>query len=134
MNLAFLTTTAVTPIVADGLIPLTTIQRKYGCGVINPDNNSVYLNKPGYYKINASVTFTAPAAGVVSIALQKNEVDVPGITASTSITTADTEIRTLNINGIVRVMPCEGVSSLNLINSGVDADIQNVAFDIEYLN
>ena len=132
MNLAFLTTTTVTPVLADGLIPLTTIQRKYGCA-ITPNGNSLYLNRVGYYKINASITFSAPEAGVVTVKLQKNDVDVPGITASSTVTTADTEVRTINLSGIVRVTCCDGISTLTLVNSGVDADIQNVSFDVEYL-
>ena len=132
MNLAFLTTTTVTPVLEGGLIPLTTIQRKYGCAIA-PNGNSLYLNRVGYYKINASITFSAPEAGVVTVKLQKNDVDVPGITASSTITTADTEVRTVNLSGIVRVTCCEGISTLTLVNSGVDADIQNVSFDVEYL-
>ncbi|MBR3208858.1 MAG: hypothetical protein IKF82_01175 [Bacilli bacterium] len=132
-SLIFMTTTTNSSVLENGVIPLTTVQRKR-CRSIQNGTNSIILNSPGYYKVNASITFTAPAAGDISIVLQKNNIDVPGITASTTITTATTEVRTLNISGIVRVFCNEGIATLTLVNSGLAATIQNVAFDVEYLD
>ncbi len=132
-NLAFITTTTDQAVLTNGIIPLTTIQRKYGWAIL-PTSDGVLLNKPGYYKVNASVTFTAPAAGTISIQLQKNGVNVPGVTASTTITTATTEVRTLNISGIVRVNCGEGISTLNILNAGEEITLNNAAFDVEYLD
>lgn len=84
--------------------------------------------------MNASVTFTAPTAGTISLQLQKNGIDVPGITASTTITTASTEVRTLNISGIVRLNCAEGVATLNILNAGEGITLNNAAFDVEYLD
>lgn len=131
-SLIFMTTTTSSSVLANGVIPLTTIQRRRNRSIQN-GTNSVILNTPGYYQINASVTFTAGAAGVATISLQKNNVDVPGVTASTTITTATTELRTLNINGIVRVNCGEGIATLTLVNSDLAVTIQNVALDVEYL-
>jgi len=132
-NLTFMTTTTEQSVLANGIIPLTTIQRNYGC-VTAPSNNGILLKRPGYYKVTASITVTAPEAGVVTVKLQKNSTDVAGITASTTITTADTEIRTLNLSGIVRVNCGESFATLNIINTGVAVTTQNVAFDVEYLD
>ena len=131
-SLIFMTTTTDSSVLANGIIPLTTIQRRRG-RVIQNGTNSVLLNTPGYYKVTGSVTFTAPAAGVVNIQLQKNNVDVPGMTAGTTITTATTEVRTLNISGIVRVYCNEDIATLTIVNNGVAITVENVALDVEYL-
>ena len=127
-----MTTITDAAVLANGIIPLTTIQRRRGRAIQN-GTNSILLNMPGYYKVTGSVTFTAPAAGVVNIQLQKNNVDVSGITAGETITTATTEVRTLNINGIVRVYCNEDIATLTLVNNGVAITVQNVALDVEYL-
>jgi len=132
-SLIFTTTTTDSAVLANGIIPLTTIQRRRGRAIQN-GTNSVLLNMPGYYKVTGSVTFTAPAAGVARIKLQKNNADVPGITAGTTITTATTEVRTLNISGIVRVYCNEDIATLTIVNNGVAITVQNVALDVEYLD
>lgn len=132
-NLIYITTNTSNEVVANSIIPLTTIQRKYGCATI-PAMNGVILNKPGYYKLNASVTFTAPEAGDVEIVAQKSGVDLVGMSATTTITTASTEVRTLNINGIIRINCNDVLSTINLVNVTSDITVQNVSLDIEYLD
>ena len=131
-SLIMMTTTTSNSILANGIVPLTTITRRRG-QVVTSSNNSIFLNRPGYYKVNASVTFTAPVAGTISIKAQKNGVDIVGMTASTTITTATTEVRTLNISGIVRVLCSEGFGNLTLVNSGLAITSSNVELDVEYL-
>lgn len=132
-SLLYLTTITNASVPSDGLIPLANISRKRG-NSITQGFNSAFLNTPGYYKITATVTFTAPEAGDVTIALQKRNENVPGITASTTITTATTEVRTLTLSGIIRVFCNEGPASITLVNTGVAIDISNVSVDIEYLD
>ena len=131
-DLIYMTTTTNASVLANGVIPLTTIQRRTGCA-LQDGTNSIIFRAAGYYKVNGSITFTAPVAGDVTITAQKNNIDIPGITATTTITTADTEIRTLNINGIVKVFCSERGSSLTLVNSDVAITVQNVSLDVEYL-
>lgn len=131
-GLIYLITTTAQSVLLNGIIPLETIVRRRNCAC-QKNGNGVLLAKPGYYKITGSVTFTAPAAGVVTIEAQKNGVEIPGITASTTITTATTENRTLNINGIIRVGCCEGEPTITLVNTGVAITISNVSLDVEFL-
>ena len=131
-SLIMMTTTTNEAVLADGIIPLSTIQRRRNRAVTS-GANSIVLNAPGYYKVNASITVTGSEAGIVSVVLQKNNTDVPGITASQTITTADTEVRTLNLSGIVRVYCNEGISTLTLVNTGVAITTENVSLDVEYL-
>ena len=131
-SLIFMTTTTNSSVLANGIIPLTTVQRRRG-RVIQNGTNSVLLNAPGYYKVTGSITFTAPVAGIITAQLQKNNINVSGVTASATITTATTEVRTLNISGIVRVYCNEDVATLTLVNTGLAITVQNVALDVEYL-
>lgn len=131
-SLIYMITPTESSVVSGGVLPLTTIARRRGQAIV-AQANSVFLANPGYYKVNATVTFTAPVAGNVAIELQKTGVAVPGITASTTITTATTEIRSIALSGIVRVA-CGETASLSLVNTGVAIDSSNISFDVEYLN
>lgn len=131
-SLIYLITTTTNAVAANGIVPLQTIARRRG-NVVEQSGNSIILNRPGYYKINGSVTFSAPAAGTMTIKVQKNGTDIPGLTASTTITTANTEVRTLNINGVIRVVCGESAASITLINSGLAISETNVSLDVEYL-
>lgn len=131
-SLIMVTTPTATSVLANGIIPLTTIQRRRG-QVVTLSNNAISLNRPGYYKVNANVVFTAPVAGDVTVKAQKNGVDIVGMTSSTSITTATTEVDSVSISGIVRVNCCEGFATLTLVNSGVAITTSDVEIDVEYL-
>ena len=131
-SLIYLITTTDESVLANGIIPLETIARRRGC-VCEQSGNGIVLNRPGYYKVTGSITFSAPAGGVVEIDATKNGVAIPGITSSTTITTANTEVRTVNVSGIIRVICGEGAPTIALLNSGVAIDVSNVSFDIEYL-
>ena len=125
----FAVNTTSAAVVANGTLPLSTIVRRYGCSE-NLSGNSISLSESGYYLVNISATFTAPTAGVVSIALQDDGVAVPGATASTTITTATTEVRTLNITAIVRVFCNSAPDALTIVNTGVAATFSNIAIDV----
>ena len=131
-SLIMMTTTTSSPVVANGIIPLTTITRRRG-QVINGGTNSVLLGRPGYYKVNATITFTGQTAGDVIVNLQKNGIDVVGMTASTTITTATTEVRSIAISGIVRVFCNEDLATLTLVNNTVGITTSNVEIDVEYI-
>lgn len=94
--------------------------------------NSAIIRRPGYYKISATVTLTAQTAGNVTITMQKNGQNIPGITATETITTANTEVRTLALEGIIRVLCHEGDVVLTLFNDSDDVAIttSNVSISI----
>lgn len=131
-GLIYLVTQTSESVLANGLIPLETIARRRGCSC-QKNGDGVTLTKAGYYKITGSITFTAPVAGVVTITARKNGIDIPSIQASTSVTTATTQVSTLNVNGIIRVMCGEGEPTITLVNSGVAITLSNVSLDVEYL-
>ena len=131
-SLIYIINNGAASVLESGVLPLATIARRR-CKCIQSDNDSIILNAPGYYRICATVTFTAPEAGVASIEVEKNGVTIPGLVGSTSITTATTEVGQITINGIIRVGCYDGASSLTLINTGVAINTSNISVDVEYL-
>ena len=127
MSLIYMTNTTPVDVAAGGTLPIS-VARRTGCAIQNGDN-SVILKRPGYYTVNATVTFTGQTDGDVTIELQKNNVVVPGITSSVSVVTDD--IYTLNLTGIIRQLCYEGDAILTLVNnSSVALTISNIALQI----
>ena len=121
--------TAFISISTNGAFIFPTLVRRYGCS-INQSGNTITLNEPGYYLISFDTTFTAPAAGNATINLLANGSLVPGGTASTTITTATTQIAELSINSIVRVFCGSTPTTISLLNAGVGITTSNVALTI----
>ena len=132
-SLIYLVTPTVSNVVSDGVLPLTTIVRRRNSS-IQQSNDSIVLGTPGYYRVSVSTTFTAPAAGNVEISLRQDGIQVQGATASTTITTANTEVRSLSLEAIVRVPCCGNPVILTVVNTGVAINTSNIAIDVEYLD
>ena len=131
-SLIMVGSTTSSDVLENGVVPMNTILRRRG-KVLTSNNDNILLNMPGYYKLNASVTFTSTETGVATIVVQKNNITIPGLTASTSVATATTEVSTLNVSGIVRVNCGEGLASISLVNIGIPITTSNVEIDMEYL-
>lgn len=130
-GLIMMTTTTPASVLSGGALPLTTVQNIKRCNNIRPGSNSVIITSPGLYDITASDTFTGTEAGVANLKLQLNGTDVPGITASTTITTADTEVRSLSISGVVKVCCCNLPATISLINGGIAVDTSNIVLTVK---
>lgn len=124
-------TTTSTAVIANGILPLQTIVRRRGCD-INMSGNSVAITDCGsnFYLVTVTVTFTAPAAGVVTLNLQQNGVNVVGATASATVTTAATEVRSLSFSAIVRTFNNNSIDALTVVNSGVAATFSNIDISV----
>lgn len=131
-NLIYMITPATANVPANSVLPLSTIARRTG-RILKSSSDSIILGAPGYYKVTASITFTAPEAGVAEFKMQKASSDIPGITASESVVTATTEYHTVTLSGIVRIMPFDSASVLTILNSGIEINTSNISFDVEYL-
>lgn len=123
---------AITPTTADvaagGALPLTTVARRI-TPRIQLGSDSANVAAPGYYELNATITFTAAAAGDVTIAAYQNGEAIPGIVATETIATASTEARTISLTGIVRVR-CEPIA-VSLVNvSAVAITTSNIALGL----
>ena len=132
-SLIYLATPSASSVASGGVLPLSTIVRRRGGSVLQ-SNDSIVLGAPGYYHVSVNATFTAPATGVVTLSLRQDGIQVQGGTASTTISTATTEVRSISFEAIVRV-PCNGSPvTLTVINSGVAITTSNIAIAVEYLN
>ncbi len=130
MSAIYVINTNAATVIPNGVVQ-NNVARRYNDGITSDGNNGIILKRPGYYKVSATITFTAEDAGDVSISLQKNGVDIPGITATETITTADTEVRTIYIQGLVRVLCHEGQPILKLVNtSDITITTSNVSFTV----
>lgn len=117
-----------TAVAVDGVIPLGSLIRRYGCDVAL-NGNAVNITGAGYYDVDASVTITPAAAGTVTITLYKDGVAVPGATASE--TAAANGTVNLCIPPLVRQACCAAGSALTLVLTGVAATVDNVALRVQ---
>jgi len=129
----YLITPTTASVTAGGVLPLTSVARRQ-CGCVTQlGSDSVILQRVGYYKVTATITFTAPATGTVSLRLTQDGQAVPGAIAATSIETATTQVASLAVSAIVRVPYGLGASTLQLVNDGVAITTSNISLDVEYL-
>ncbi len=130
----YVTNTTSSSVIANGILPLSTTVRRRGFD-ITQSGNSISIEDQGsnYYLVTVNATFTVPVAGVVSLALQQNGATVTGATASTTITTPTTEVRSLTFSAIIRTFNNIGVDNLTVINNGVAATYSNIAITVEKL-
>ena len=70
-----------TEVAVNGVIPLGSLIRRYGCDITLNGNAANIVGK-GYYDVDASITVAPTAAGTVTATLYKDGVAVPGATAS----------------------------------------------------
>ena len=129
---AIYTTNTTAPTIAvNGIIPVGTTTRRYGCNV-RQDGNAITLCGQGYYLVNVSATVTPTAAGTVSVTAQKDGVDIVGATGSETVA-AVSNAANISITAIVRnACGCDS-SILSFILGGVAAVVDNFAVTVEKL-
>lgn len=122
---AMQTPTAVT---VNGVIPLGSLIRRYGCDV-SLNGNAVNITGTGYYDVDTSVTVAPTAAGTVTATLVRNGVPIPGATASAAAAAGAPVV--LAFPALVRQACCASGSALTLVLSGAAATVNNVAFRVQ---
>lgn len=125
-------TTTSTSVLAGGTIPFATVVRRRG-REIGQAGSAVAISDCGsnFYLVSVTATFTAPATGVVELTLQQNGSSIVGGTASTTISTASDEVRSLSFTAIVRTFNNANlVDTLTLVNTGVAITLSNVAMSV----
>ena len=129
---AIYTTNTTAPTIAvDGIIPVGTTTRRYGCN-IRQDGNAITICGQGYYLVNVSATVTPTAAGTVSVTAQKDGVAIVGATGSETVA-AVSNAANISITAIVRnACGCDS-SILSFILGGVAAVVDNLAVTVEKL-
>ena len=124
----YTTNTTAPSIAVDGIIPVGTTTRRYGCN-IRQDGNAITLFGQGYYLVNVSATVTPTAAGTVSVTAQKDGVAIVGATGSETVA-AVANAANISITAIVRnACGCDS-SILSFILGGVAAVVDNFAVTV----
>lgn len=125
-----------TSVLANSIIPIgTTLVTGYDRSNIERVGNSVIIYDccSNGYKITANVTFTAPVAGTITILMQQNGSNITGATASTTITTANTEVRNLSFSTMVKSTSGSTNDVITLLTGSLAITISNVEFNVERL-
>lgn len=136
--------TATQAVLADGVINIGSVYRRYckksACGVpaFSRTANDISLQHSGIYHLTATFVASAPTAGTVTVQLNVNGAPVDGAFASETITTADTELRTLVIDYYVLVdkdciLNTEATVSqtISFENTGDDATFTSVVVNVD---
>lgn len=118
-----------TAVAVNGVIPLGTIVRRYGCNC-NLNGNGIAINGQGYYDVDVSVEAAPTAAGTVTVQLLKDGVAVPGATAAATVAAA-ADVVTLSFPATVRLGCCSTGSVLTLLLTGAASTVNNVAARVE---
>ena len=117
-------------VAVNGIIPLGSVQRRFGCNC-HLSGNAIEIDGQGYYTVDAAVSIAPTAAENVTVALFSNGVQVPGAVASGSVSTAATPI-TLPIFATLRQgCCCENADILTLVLLAGAGDVQNVSLRVE---
>lgn len=117
-----------TAVAVDGVIPLGSIIRRYGCDA-NLNGNAVNITNAGYYDVDVSITVAPTAAGTVTATLVKDGVAIPGATASAAAAAGAPTV--LSFQALVRQACCASGSALTLVLSGAAATVNNVALRVQ---
>ena len=134
--------TGTQTVLTDGIVSLGTVYRKYCKKATNclptfaNDSNSITLNGQGVYHITATLVGAGTTAGTLTVQMLENGLPVVGGIASETITTADTELRTLDRYILVDNTCLLGCTStlaktISFENTGVGATFSNVVVNVE---
>ena len=128
---------------ANGLVQLGNVYRRY-CKRINGtrtfefDNSDVILQQSGIYHITVTAVGSGSEAGTLAIQLYENGVPVPSAFSNETITTPDTELRTLVIDYYALVdstcvLGCSSTvaKAISVVNTGVEATFSQITMNIE---
>ena len=131
-------------VASDGLVNLGEVYRRYcrknNCGIntFNFSGSTIALQHSGIYKVTVSATFTSPVAGDITLQLFENGVAIPSALATETITTADTEVRSVAFDIYVLVdkdcvlgTTATSIQNISLVNTSASAvNITNVVVDV----
>lgn len=130
-------------VLTNGLIELGNVYRKFcrrnnGVKAFEFDNSDVILQQTGIYHVTVTAVASGAEAGTLAIQLYENGFAVPGVFANETITTPDTELRTLTLDYYVLVdnacvLGCNSTvaKALSLVNTGVEATFTSVVMNVE---
>ena len=130
-------------VVTNGIVQLGNVYRRY-CRRINGtrtfefDNSDIILQQSGIYHITVTAVGSGAEAGTLALQLYENGVPVSGAFSNETITTPETELRTLTIDYYALVdstcvLGCNSTvaKAISLVNTGVEATYTSVVVNVE---
>lgn len=117
-SVIYLANTASTSVVANGTIPLPTTVRRKNCRFSSSGSgaNIAAVRCDEYYDAYVNVTFTAVAAGNVTISLVQDGTAVVGANQTVTVTTDGTQSVSVSFPAVIRVNACS-TSALSIVSS-----------------
>ena len=118
-SVIYLGNTASASVLAGGTIPLPITIRRKGCRFASSGNGAVISASKceRYYDVYVNVSFTAVAAGNVTISLEQDGNPVVGGNQAITVTTEGTQAVASSFAAVVKVPACTGASSLSITSS-----------------
>lgn len=130
-------------VLTNGIVQLGNVYRRF-CRKINGiktfefDNTDIILQQSGIYHITVTAVATGTEAGELAIQLYENGFAVPGVFSNETITTPDTEFRTLTLDYFALVdntcvLGCNSTiaKAISIVNTGVEATYSSIVVNIE---
>jgi hypothetical protein len=134
---------ATQEVVTNGLIEFGNVYRRF-CKRINGtrtfefDNSDIVLQQNGIYHITVTAVASGTEAGVLAIQLYENGNAISGAFSNETITTPDTELRTLTLDYYTLVdntcvLGCNSTvaKAISIVNTGIPATFTSVVINIE---
>ena len=134
---------ATQEVVTNGLIEFGNVYRRF-CKRINGtrtfefDNSDIVLQQNGIYHITVTAVASGTEAGVLAIQLYENGNAISGAFSNETITTPNTELRTLTLDYYTLVdntcvLGCNSTvaKSISIVNTGIPATFTSVVINIE---
>lgn len=117
-------------VAANSIISLGSTQRRYGCN-LRLSGNGIEVDGTGYYTITGSVSVTPTAAGVVTVAVYNNGVQIPGAIAYGSVTTVGNTTALPLVSTIKQGCCCDSADNLTLVLIEGPGVVNNVSLRVE---
>lgn len=112
----------------NSIIPLGSVQRRYGCN-LRLSGNAVECVGEGYYTIDCGVSVTPTAAGAVTVALYNNGQQIPGAIAY-GTGTAGSPLALALPPATVRQMCCDSAFNITAVLISGAGAVNNIGLRV----
>lgn len=117
-------------VVLNGIIPLGSTQRRFGCD-LRLSGNGIEIDGTGYFTVDCTVSVAPTAIGDVTVALYNNGVQIPGAIAYGEVSTAGNAV-TLALNTTIRRgCCCDSGDNLTCVLLAGPGTVQNISLRVE---
>lgn len=116
-------------VAAGSIIPLGSVQRRYGCNC-RLSGNAIEISGAGYYEVEASVSVTPTAAGAVTVALYNNGVQIPGAIAYGAVSTAGDSVALPLVATVRQGCCCDSADNLTCVLVEGAGTVRNISLRV----